>query len=203
MRISISIAVRKVTQRNNVPASSPKEYFLLAVFIPYLDCLIQQLDLRFSDLTIQGLRALCLIPSHLYKDDEEAIVADDLYKFYSDDLPFPQAFHQEIALWKTMWNNSPIKPNSLVTTIADRNASPTMFPNITTIIKLLLFTSVTSSGVERANSSLRFIKNVYRSTMGEDSVNVLYVHKDIELNIDSYGRKYPRRMLLIYPICEV
>ena len=89
---------------------------------------------------------------------EEAIVADDLYKFYSDDLPFPQAFHQEIALWKTMWNNSPIKPNSLVQPyVADRNASPTMFPNITTIIKLLLLTSVTSSGVERANSSLRFI----------------------------------------------
>ena len=160
LRISNSIAVRKVvdqTQRNNVPARSPKEYFKLAVFIPYLDCLIQQLDLRFSDLTIQGLRALCLIPSHLYKYDEKAIVADDLYKFYSDDLPFPQAFLQEIALWKTMWNNSPIKPNSLVTTIADRNASPTMFPNITTITKLLLFTSVTSSGVERANSSLRFI----------------------------------------------
>ena len=49
-------------QRSNVPARSPKEYFKLAVFIPYLDCLIQQLDLRFSDLTIQGLRALCLIP---------------------------------------------------------------------------------------------------------------------------------------------
>ena len=129
----------------------------LFLFHAYLDCLIQQLDLRFSDLTIQGLRALCLIPSHLFKDDEKAIDADDLYKFYSDDLPFPQAFHQEIALWKTMWNNSPIKPNSLVTTIADRNASPTMFPNITTIIKLLLLTSVTSSGVERANSSLRFI----------------------------------------------
>ena len=101
------------TQRNNVPARSPKEYFKLAVFIPYLNCLIRQLDLRFSDLTIQDLRA-CLIPSHLFKDDEETIVADDLYKFYSDDLPFPQAFHQEIALWKTMWNNSPIKPNSPV-----------------------------------------------------------------------------------------
>ena len=81
-----------------------------------------------------------------------------VYKLYSDDLPFPQTFHQEIALWKTMWKNSPIKPNSLVTTIADRNASaPTILPNITTIIKLLLLTSVTSSGVERANSSLRFI----------------------------------------------
>ena len=28
----------KQTQRNNVPARSPKEYFKLAVFTPHLDC---------------------------------------------------------------------------------------------------------------------------------------------------------------------
>ena len=67
--------------------------------------------------------------------------------------------------------------------------------------------------VERANSSLRFKKKClsHGSTMGEDRFNalmILYVHKDyIELNIDaiidSYSRKYPRRMFLIDPICEV
>ena len=61
--------------------------------------------------------------------------------------------------------------------------------------------------MERANSSLRFIKNVYHSTMGEDRFNalmLLYVHKDIELNIDAIiDSKYARRMLLIDPICEV
>ena len=46
--------------------------------------------------------------------------------------------------------------------------------------------------------------------MGEDRFNalmLLYVHKDIELDIDaiiySYSRKYPRRMLIIDPISEV
>ena len=33
--------------------------------------------------------SIMLIPSHLYKDDEEAIVADDLYKFYCDDELIP------------------------------------------------------------------------------------------------------------------
>ena len=44
--------------------------------------------------------------------------------------------------------------------------------------------------VERANSSLR---NVYRSTMGEDRFNslmLLYAHKDIELNIDAIIDSY-------------
>ena len=54
------------------------------------------------------------------------------------------------------------------------------------LTELLLLTSVISSGVERANSSL----NGYRSTMGEDrfkfnALMLLYVHKDIELNIDA------------------
>ena len=107
-------------------------------------CLIQQLDLRFSDQIIQVLRALCLIPSHLYKDDEEAIVADDLYKFYCDDelIPLCDLLKMSIA---ALWEKT--------------------------------------------------------------ALMLLYVHKDIELNIDaiidSHGRKYPRRMLLIDPICEV
>ena len=105
-----------------------------------------------------------------------------------------------------MWNNSPIKPNSLVTTIADRNASPTMFPNITTIIKLLLLTSVTSSEVERVfEIYLKCLSQHY--AWEKTALMLLYVHKDIELNTDaitdSYGRKYPQRMLLIDPICEV
>ena len=46
------------------------------------------------------------------------------------------------------------------------------------------------------------------AALGEKiALMLLYVHKDIELNIDaiidSYSRKYPRRMLLIDPICEV
>ena len=48
-----------------------------------------------------------------------------------------------------------------------------MYPNITKMIYLLLLTSVSASGVERANSSLKFIKNASRSTMGEDRFNAL------------------------------
>jgi hypothetical protein len=48
-----------------------------------------------------------------------------------------------------------------------------MYPNITTIIHILLLTSVTACSVERANSSLRFVKLCFRSTMNEDRFNGL------------------------------
>ena len=89
-----------------------------------------------------------------------------------------------------MWRSQADKPSSLAETLADRRACPLMYPNITKIIHLLLLTSVTASGVERANSSLKFIKNASRSTMGEDRFNALilmYEHYDLEL--DTVGGK--------------
>ena len=41
------------------------------------------------------------------------------------------------------------------------------------VINILLLTSVTTSRVERANSSLRFVKDSFRSTTGEDRFNDL------------------------------
>ena len=82
-----------------------------------------------------------------------------------------------------------------------------MFPNITRILTILLTTSSTSANVERANSSLCYIKTDYGNSMTEDRFNALiftYVHRDIkvdrEKNIDRYPAKYPRRMLLQNPL---
>jgi len=70
-----------------------------------------------------------------------------------------------------------------------------------------LITPVTSATVERSNSSLRFVKNVYRSTMGEERLNallLLFIHKDIPLNynavVDEYAKRNQRRMTFINPL---
>ena len=69
----------------------------------------------------------------------------------------------------------------------------------------MLLCPVTSAGVERANSSLRYIKNVYRSTMTEDRLNaLLFIHRDITLDydaiVDMYGNRHPHRMLFVNPL---
>ena len=82
-----------------------------------------------------------------------------------------------------------------------------MFPNITRILTILLTTVSTSATIERANSSLRYIKTDFRKSMTEDRFNALiliYVHRDIELDrekiIYRYAAKYPRPMLLQNPL---
>ena len=64
-----------------------------------------------------------------------------------------------------------------------------------------------ASTTERANSALKFIKSDRRSTMGQDLLNsllLLYVHKDIQLNydavVDLYASHYPRGMTLLNPM---
>ena len=53
------------------------------------------------------------------------------------------------------------------------------------MLRLILVTPVTTATVERSNSSLRFIKNAYRSTMRLERLNallLLFIHRDIELD---------------------
>ena len=66
-----------------------------------------------------------------------------------------------------------------------------------------MFEENLSATVERSNSSaLRFVKNVYRSTMREERLNallLLFIHKDIALDyatiVDDYAKRNQRRIM--------
>ncbi|XP_052809413.1 52 kDa repressor of the inhibitor of the protein kinase-like [Mya arenaria] len=193
------------TQRSNVPADNVEQYSERAVFLPFVDSMSQQLNLRFNTMTQQACLAFCLLPNNIASATQESMLA--LLDFYRDDMPQPDMFAQEVQLWKQTWRNTENKPSTIVETLTE--TCQHMYPNISKVLTLLLLTSVTSAGVERSNSSLKFIKNPHRSTMGQSRFNalmLLFIHRDIKLDIEEivniYARKYPRRMLLIDPLCE-
>ncbi|KAK3104654.1 hypothetical protein FSP39_007252 [Pinctada imbricata] len=198
------------TQRSNVPASTTKEYFKRSVFIPYVDALIQQLEMRFSNLAEQSTKALLLIPANMAHISQSDI--NDLKEIYGSDMPDVESLGQELVLWKHMWSrqDEQERPQTLTGTLQSPRSCPTMYPNIMTALQLMLLTSVTSSSVERANSSLRFIKGYLRTTMSEDRFNslmLLFIHRDIMVDIekviDTFARRNPRRMMLQSPLGEV
>ena len=49
------------TQRNNVEGRNPIEYFKGAIYLPFLDSLINQLDMRFQTMSSQAIRGLSQI----------------------------------------------------------------------------------------------------------------------------------------------
>lgn len=123
--------------------------------------------------------------------------------FFPDAITlFNKGFHVQ-----TLWSTKTNLPSTLSDTLKAIVHNHQFYPNITTILQVLLTTPVTSATVERANSALRFVKSAFRSTMSEERFNalvLLYVHSDIELDYDvivnKYANKYPRRMLLVNPL---
>ena len=88
--------------------------------------------------------------------------------------------------------------------LSSHGLSEKLHANIVVILRVLLTIPATSASVERANSALRFVKNVYRSKMSEDRLNsviLMSIHKYIKLDyndiIDMYARRNPRRKLSI------
>jgi hAT family C-terminal dimerisation region len=190
----------KHAHRSNTPTAPPEVCFKRNIYLPFLDSLIQQFNLRFGDLETQAIRALNLIPSNVVSI--ETGTADAILDYYRNDL----LFMKEFRLWQQMWRNVDNRPNTLSDTLSSSQSYHIMYPNFTKIFHILLLTSVTSCDMERANSSLRFVKSCFRGTMSEDRFNaliLLFVHKDIDLDIDAviniYARRHPRRMVLLNP----
>ena len=125
-------------ERSNVPGDTPKVYFKISIYLPFLDSLIQQYNMRFTSLSQKAL-----IPTHLHLANSE--VVSDLFTFFKDDLPLPSIFDQELNLWRRQWNTQVEKPKDLSDTFTDSRVCTLMYPNITKILHLLLLTSVMSS----------------------------------------------------------
>ena len=62
-------------------------------------------------------------------------------------------------------------PHGISDTLEQINSKA--YPNISTVLKLLLVVPVTAATVERGNSALKYVKNEPRSTMGQGRLNAL------------------------------
>ena len=134
------------TERSNVPRDTPKVYFKISIYLPFLDSLIQQYNMRFNSLSQKALNVMALISAHLHLANSE--VVSDLFTFFKDDLPLPSTFDQELNLWRRQWYTQVEKPKDLSDNLTDSRVCTVMYPKITKILHLLLLTSVTSSTVE-------------------------------------------------------
>ena len=74
------------TQRNNMPANTPTQYFKTTIFFPFLDSIIMELNSRFGDLASQSIQGLKCIPSHATGPMEQKTVEE---MYYEEDLPSP------------------------------------------------------------------------------------------------------------------
>ena len=171
--------MQQATQRANVEADKPEVYYRRSLTIPFLDHLIKELEERFSSNAKVATSELCLVPSVMSKKDNWQASMKDLASLYKADLPAPLSLTTELHCWKRkfMHYESSKLPDGPIDALNECGSR--LFPNISTLLKILSTIPVTSCEAERTFSALRRIKPFLRTTMTEDRLSgptLLHIH---------------------------
>ena len=97
---------RRQVHRDNVPASSPKQYYRRSIYLPMLDFFIFDLDTRFSTQTLASCQLTSLLPRNCTGVDHTTL-SKTIYNAYGGLLGHvynaEAALCSEIQLWKEKW----------------------------------------------------------------------------------------------------
>ena len=152
-------------QRNraNPPVEDVQSHYRVAYFYAFLDHTISHFKTRFSQ-ELKGALLATHLPSNSSKLSEEtaARIKTEFYNF----LPQPSSFENEVSTWKThMAELNGDKSEELISTCNLVQEHQIFYPNIRTVLFLLLCLPVGSCSCERSFSTLRCLKTWCRSTM--------------------------------------
>lgn len=177
--------VKAQIHRSNAEASSPRDYYRINVFIPFLDALICEMKNRFSTTNTELTQLFSLVPSFIKPAEYDDEIVNVAKKYCGESSSFQ--LYNEIAMWREHWNQSKGKvevPSTAIEAFCD--SSVTFYPNIKNLLHLLCVLPVTSCTCERSFSSMKLIKNYLRTTMRQDRLNglaLMNIHKNT-INVD-------------------
>ena len=92
LALSIPRRCAKQTHRNKVEADTQQQYFRIAIYLPFIDSFLSQLNSRLSVIATQALQGFKLLPSNI--EDLESSQIDAIYDFCKDDLESLTTFKQ-------------------------------------------------------------------------------------------------------------
>jgi hypothetical protein len=170
------------SKRNNIHADSPSQYFQRAIWFPYLDTIIQNMQDKFAAHHMTVLRLVALIPSvvDLYRWSD----VSDSVRFYQSELASEEEVLHEYNQWKDfcMTMNKSDRPS---TPLLALDIVPCRLPNIKCLLHIFCTLPVTTCTPERAFSAMKLIKNYLRNTMTDERLSALalmYIHPQIDIN---------------------
>ena len=174
-----SVAGKRQAHRANAPSTSAEEFYKVNHYYPFVDHVVSHLQTRFPNQLKGALLAyyMYLTPKKLSKLTKE--IEQSIKEEFMNDLPMPHNFEQEISRWKHEYSTLNTANKDLVDIVNMTNQ--TFYPNIYTILTLLLTLPVGSCTCERSFSALRRSKTWCRTSTGEDRLNGLalcHIHKD-------------------------
>lgn len=183
--------------RLNHPIHDPSEYWRVSLYLMFFNHLVTEISTRV--IKNEGrFTAENLIPSKLQTLDE--LNANAIFDVFSNDIGDRQVFLDEVARWKARWSMAVCQgPQHLLDTLNATNKD--LYPNIFTILTVLLTMPVSSASSERSFSAMRRIKNYLRATMGDErlsNLSMMHIHRSrhvaISTIIDRFAANKNRRI---------
>lgn len=203
------------THRSNVDVRSAEDYYRITLYNEFLSHTISELQSRFVDNSSHLVGLLYLLPSqcsNLTLDEGIPSHLTEAVKFYSNDLPHSILFPTEYRMWVMKWKQQGSGPKKLVDAL--EACDSTSFPNIHTLLLLILTLPITSCESERSFSQLKLIKTPHRSTMTANRLSGLALMKmnrsicdylaETRMNelIQMFKELHPRRLRLPYLLSD-
>ena len=164
------------TNRCNIAATTDEEHFRVGIFIPFLDNFIVTLEVRFTaHKSIIG-EFQCLISADPSSGPtpQQIKSIQVLEKFYENGLTKSSGeLVPELVLWfnKLFRLNAAERTTDALSSI--KECSSDAFPNIFTLMTILLTLPVTTCTSEQLFSTLRRLKTCLQNTTGTTRMNGL------------------------------
>jgi hypothetical protein len=157
------------TMRANYATNSPKDYYRLSIFVPYLDHILTQLTDRFVALKGPCSVIQQLIPAFM-PDQPETIDLTSVLEFYNSDVDAPSIVQREVERWTQIWRTQDKKslPTNSLETLDYLEQHSLMFPSVSKLMIIFATLPVTTATAERSFSTLRRLKSYLRATMTEE-----------------------------------
>lgn len=188
------VALRQM-HRNNVPATTPEEYYRRAMAIPLLDTFISEMKFRFNEFSVRSSKLLLLVPSVLCStSDDHMTELDSVIEEYKDELPNYEVIDQELRFWKQKYQTASEKarPSTLAEAIKECNEH--RYPNLFVLLKIAATLPVTSAECERTFSVMRRLRTWMRSSMSTEqrlsSLAIMNIHRDHFVDYGIVAQKF-------------
>ena len=130
------------------------------------------------------LKAQYLLPSFIANLSNE--LWEDVKNEYNSLLPQPSIVDVELEGWKHAIDSGAVKAENLQKAVF---AAQFMFPNIHTMLKVLLTMPGSTASAERSFSGLRRLKTYLCSNMSETRLALLCIHHDANIDISEVVRE--------------
>ena len=191
------------------------DYFRVAVYIPFLDTVLEQLRFRFNEKTTFAGLFDTLLPGNCVKNGAMEEDFMQLWRNHSQFLIDNNVLARDTngmnavaqyRLWVTKWKRELLTtdnpPTDHIATLSFCDAN--VFPSIYALLTIASILPISTATVERSFSSLRLLKTYLRNRTTEDRLNglaMMYIYAtetiDVDRVIGRFANMKNRRLLVL------